>query len=268
MPCVPFHVENVRNHSANPTTLPSCSTTWAKTLGSSANRLSRSCSSVAFTSCRARSYSARSRISRRMSGTSCRGRESDHPCRLPAGQGGLMHPPARRGLGTRRFTRARTLVESHARRSLGQGPSGGSFVSSGTILRGSDVTEETAAMPTSTKLSRPRRGDRSAAGRQRLPVRAAHRDGGPGGPPGLHSGRDRGPAHRGRRGLRDAARPSGARHRSGVRVRADRRRHAHLRVGAHRRRPGAQPRHLRLDGADRRSPARWTPGSAPTTGSP
>src|SRR5690606_25101945 len=75
------------------------------------------------------------------------------PVQVTGGPGRAMHPIGPERLGTRRFTRARTLVESHARRSLGQGPSGGSFVSSGTILRGSDVTEETAAMPTSTKLS-------------------------------------------------------------------------------------------------------------------
>src|SRR5688572_12984013 len=72
MPCVPVQVEKDRNQIAHPTTSPSTSATCAKAAGSrpAGNSASASFSGIASTSCRARSYSASSRTSRGMTGTS------------------------------------------------------------------------------------------------------------------------------------------------------------------------------------------------------
>src|SRR6185312_8342169 len=104
------------------------------------------------------------------------------------------------------------------------------------------------------------------ARRGRLPVRAANGDGRPGRPARLHPGRDRGPAHRRGRGLRDAARPGDTGHEPRVRVRPRRRGDDDHRLGDRGRAADARPGHLRLDravrpGRDGRLPAgRRRPG--------
>ncbi|CAA9312010.1 MAG: Serine-protein kinase RsbW, partial [uncultured Frankineae bacterium] len=90
-----------------------------------------------------------------------------------------------------------------------------------------------------------------AAGGGGLPVRAPHGDGQPGLAARLHHRRHRGPPHRGRRGLRDAAHPGAARRRPRVQLRAHGRRDPDRRQRADPRRSRAVPRHLRLDRAHR-----------------
>jgi hypothetical protein len=85
-------VEKLRKYSANPTTSPSASATSAKTAGEDPNRAARSWPSVAFTSCRARSYSARSQISRWIAATS-----STVAVRMPAGSSGSVTSQQRSG---------------------------------------------------------------------------------------------------------------------------------------------------------------------------
>src|SRR5579859_7063215 len=99
------------------------------------------------------------------------------------------------------------------------------------------------------------------ARRGRLPFRAPNGHRGPGGEARLHPGRDRGPAHRGGRGVRDAPAPGDPRHQPGVRLRPGRRGDDDHRQRGRRRAGHARPGHLRLDravrpGRDGRLPGR------------
>src|SRR5438105_10230442 len=94
-PGFPSQVEDVKNQSANPATSPSCSARRTEKRGDGPNPCRRKSSSVATTASGARSYSARSRTRRRMTGTSAgvavrsRGTHSS----LPHGGRAVRRPP-------------------------------------------------------------------------------------------------------------------------------------------------------------------------------